>query len=231
MHKYLCSMHVKSLSKPKSVGEKREIPSCLCHWLEKLLMSLSLSLESVWQEPTLTIHSPAWRTWAGEAWGCAVTFLGCHPIPSRFWPRKPGFCYSEFLSVQLNIPSSSQQLSSGDSMSCTYLSCDFLDIFDTFLLSVFQTQFIPVGSVCWNTNEKTELLSDVGLMMVQVTVFLTSEKCLGVVCCFLLHCFCDMWRGLCQMTRPPQDFVWCFPFDISEKSWFVSWLMSKILNN
>lgn len=65
-----------------------------------------------------------------------------------------------------------------------------------------------VGSVCLgNTNEKLELLSDVGLM-VQVAIFFPIEKCLGVVCCFLLHCFCVLWRGTRQMTKSPQDCVW-----------------------
>lgn len=80
-----------------------------------------------------------------------------------------------------------------------------------------------IGPVCiGNINEKPELLSDVGLMMVQMTIFLTFEKCHGVVCCFLLHCFCDMWWDPRQMTRPAQDFVWCLPLDISEESCFVS---------
>lgn len=74
----------------------------------------------------------------------------------------------------------------------------FMMSLTSFLPSAFQTQFIQVGSVyLGNINEKLELLSDVGLMMVQVTIFFLLRKCLGAVCCFLLRWFCDMWRGPC----------------------------------
>lgn len=53
----------------------------------------------------------------------------------------------------------------------------FMMSLTSFLPSAFQTQFIQVGSVyLGNINEKLELLSDVGLMMVQVTIFFPFEK-------------------------------------------------------
>lgn len=79
-------------------------------------------------------------------------------------------------------------------MSCTYFSCDFLVVFLLHFCPVyFKLKFIPVGSVCLGNTKKTRVAfrcrARDGTIL---RIFLTFEKCFGLVCCFLLHCFCDM---------------------------------------
>lgn len=111
-----------------------------------------------------TVFVPVLKEWTSADWsfsslkdmgcqGCAVTFLDCHSISWRFWPCKPGFCYSEFLSVLLNILQSAAFLWSLHVLHRLLLWFSWCLI--AFLPSVFQTQFIQVGSVCLgNTQEK-----------------------------------------------------------------------------
>lgn len=122
----------------------------------------------------------------------------------------PGFdhanlaCYSEFLSVLLDIPQSATFLWRLHVLHILLLWLSWC-LFIAFLPLVFPVQFIQIGPVCLgNANEKQEFVSDVGLMMIQVAVFFfLLRNVLGRLCCFLLQCLCDMWRNPCQMTRPP----------------------------
>lgn len=182
----LCGMRVKTLSKPKCVCGRAELPTCVCvlHWkscwclwpcpkracdadqrqvvivlcgghgLVRLSVSVSCSTVSV---------------------GCVLTFRGpCH-VSSSLWPHKPSFCYSiitlytRLLSVLLEILVSSLPLEA-PCLVPTYPMTDSSLI--AFLPSAFQAQYIQVGSVyIVSTSEKLELLSKVGLMVAQVTIF------------------------------------------------------------